>query len=204
MSCQTSILTHAIPWPLLRYVWKIQKVISVTVSYPCKLLKKLYLQGVSESERLSYQILNHESLWTYWDSWYWWKIWFKLKYTCNCWIVREKKILGKKCAWRFISFDSLRKFTKYVYQFLKNEYFSKGTDKSNGFKIDTNLCVNKWRTCKWNVLWWLRTSWQLDCCQTNEAFLWRNRIYVSFKRPPRPPDTQGDISPQKPLIYLCN
>ena len=62
MSCQPSILTHAIPWSLLSYVWKIQNVFSVTVSYPCKLLKKLYLQGISESERISYQILKHKVL----------------------------------------------------------------------------------------------------------------------------------------------
>ena len=65
--CQTSILTHAIPWSLLRFVWEIQKVISVTVSYSCKLLgKKLYLQGMwgwSESERISYQILKPLSSW---------------------------------------------------------------------------------------------------------------------------------------------
>ena len=32
MSCQTSILTHAISWSLASFVWEIPKDISVTVS----------------------------------------------------------------------------------------------------------------------------------------------------------------------------
>ena len=70
--CQTSILTHAIPWSLLRFVWEIQKVISVTVSYSCKLLgKKLYLQGMwgrSECEKTFYKMLKSVSPWSCWDS----------------------------------------------------------------------------------------------------------------------------------------
>ena len=39
--CQTSILTHLLPLSLLMiFLWEIEKVISVTVSFPWKLLKK--------------------------------------------------------------------------------------------------------------------------------------------------------------------
>ena len=65
ITCQTSILTHAIPWSL-------QKVISVTVSYSCKLLGgKFYLQGMwgwSGSERIFYKIVKSVSPWSCWDS----------------------------------------------------------------------------------------------------------------------------------------
>ena len=39
-SCQTPILTHTIPWSLLRFVREIQKIKQVAVCYPCNLLKK--------------------------------------------------------------------------------------------------------------------------------------------------------------------
>ena len=41
--CQTSILKHTILWSLMSFMWEMHELISVTVSYQCKLLKKIIL-----------------------------------------------------------------------------------------------------------------------------------------------------------------
>ena len=67
---QTSILKCAILWSLPRFMWEMQEPILVTVSFPYKLLKKVYLQGMwwwSDSEWISYQILKIGSHWSCWD-----------------------------------------------------------------------------------------------------------------------------------------
>ena len=58
--CQTSTLKHTILWSLMRFMWEMHELISVTVSYECKLLKKNHTGKECEDEVIltAYQILK--------------------------------------------------------------------------------------------------------------------------------------------------
>ena len=62
LSCQTSILTHAIPWSLLRFVQKIQKVISVKLSYSYELLKKYTYNKCEDEVNLKKYLTKYSSV----------------------------------------------------------------------------------------------------------------------------------------------
>ena len=106
---QTSKLTHLNSWSLLRIMWEIEKMISVLLSYPCKMQQKTYLQGMWElckSERISCQTSKrtHVISWSLLRFVEKYKRWFRFQYPIhiNCWKNPTCKNVRMTLIWKNI------------------------------------------------------------------------------------------------------